>query len=99
MTPGEQMRVLTRLLSAAGLVLLWSSTLAGQSSSGRLAGTVFDNTGGVLPGATVVLSNDLTTQMQSVTTTETGSFLFPQVQPGVYTVTVMLAGFKTATFS
>ena len=81
------------------LVIGWLSTGWAQASFGRLAGTVFDNTGGVLPGVTVTLTNEQTAQIQATTTTETGAFLFPQVQPGSYTVTMALAGFRTAEFT
>jgi hypothetical protein len=79
--------------------VLWSTGALAQSAFGRLAGTVFDNTGGVVPGVSVTLQSSLTGQMQTTTTGEAGAFLFPQVQPGVYTVTVTLAGFRPATFT
>jgi hypothetical protein len=81
------------------LVLCVAPWVSAQASFGRLAGSVFDNTGGVLPGVTVTLKNDLTGQIQTTTTTDTGTFLFPQVQPGVYSVTLALAGFRTAEFT
>jgi hypothetical protein len=95
----ERMHVLTRLLAASAHVVVWTAVISAQASFGRLAGTVFDNTGAVLPGATVTLTSALTAQAQTTTTTETGAFLFPQVQPGLYTVTMTLAGFRTATFT
>ena len=85
------------LAIAAGL--LWSAAASAQVSFGRLAGTVFDNTGAVLPGVTVTLNNVERGQTQTTTTSETGAFVFPQVQPGVYTVTMALSGFRTAEFS
>jgi hypothetical protein len=60
---------------------------------------VFDDTGAVVPGVTVTLQNALTSQTQMTTTGEAGAFLFPQVQPGVYTVTFTLAGFRPSTFT
>ena len=89
----------SKIALALALVILWLSTAWAQASFGRLAGTVFDNTGGVLAGVTVTLANEQTGQIQSTTTTETGAFLFPQVQPGSYTVTMALAGFRTAVFT
>ena len=86
-------------LAALATVALWGAVVSAQASFGRLAGTVFDNTGGVLPGVTVTLDNALTGQSQTATTAETGAFLFPQVQPGIYTVTMTLSGFRTATFT
>ena len=37
------------------LVLLMAPIVAAQASFGRLAGSVFDNSGAVLPGVTVTL--------------------------------------------
>src|SRR5688572_22618563 len=81
------------------LILLTAPLVAAQASFGRLAGSVFDNSGGVLPGVSVTLTNDLTDQTQVTTTTEAGTFLFPQVQPGLYSVRMALAGFRTAEFT
>ncbi len=89
-------RVFLAILAA---VVLCSQPASAQSAFGRLAGTVFDNTGAVVPGAAVTLQNTLTGQAQTTATGEAGAFLFPQVQPGVYTVTVTLAGFRPATFT
>jgi hypothetical protein len=90
--------ILQRTVAALAVVLLICHSAFAQSSLGRLAGSVFDTSGGVLPGATVTLTGELTGQTQTTTTTETGAFLFPQVQPGLYTVTVTLAAFKSAEF-
>ena len=88
-----------KLLIACAAVVLWSAAAAAKVSFGRLAGTVFDNSGAVLPGVTVTLRNDERGQTQTTTTSETGAFVFPQVQPGLYTVTMTLSGFRTAEFS
>ncbi len=92
-----------RVLRTAAVLLLGLLLFAGaasaQGSSGRLAGTVLDSSGGVLPGATVVLTNVQTNQSATAVTTDTGAFLFPQVQPGIYKVVVELQGFKTASFT
>ena len=88
-----------QVTAAFANVVLWAAVVAAQASFGRLAGTVFDNTGGVLPGVTITLNNELTGQTQTTFTTETGAFLFPQVQPGLYTVTMTLTGFRTAEFT
>ncbi|MBF8300690.1 MAG: hypothetical protein HW394_1060, partial [Acidobacteria bacterium] len=93
------MHLLKRVMAASANVLLWSALVSAQASFGRLAGTVFDNTGGALPAVTVTLHNELTAQTQTTTTSEAGAFLFPQVQPGLYTVTLTLTGFRTAEFT
>ncbi|MBI3049853.1 MAG: TonB-dependent receptor [Acidobacteria bacterium] len=93
------MRLMTYAAAILTIVVLGSVTVSAQSAFGRLAGTAFDNTDAVVPGVTVALQNALTGQTQTTTTSEAGAFLFPQVQPGVYTVTLTLAGFRPATFT
>jgi hypothetical protein len=93
------MRVIfAKLLSAAITFVLFTSVAFGQAAFGRLAGTVFDAGGGVLPGVVVALTSEQTGQAQTTTTGDSGAFLFPQIQPGLYTVTMTLAGFRTAQF-
>jgi hypothetical protein len=94
-----RMNIITRATLVLLSVAIWSAGLSAQASFGRLAGTVFDNTGFVLPGASVTLKNDLTGQTQTTVTTDSGAFLFPQVQPGLYTVTISLSGFRTVEFT
>jgi len=84
---------------ALAVMLLVAAPALAQSTLGRLAGTVLDASGGVLPGATITLVNDETGQTQTAIAKETGAFLFPQVPVGNYRVEIALAGFKTATFT
>ena len=60
---------------------LTQAPTAAQTTLGRIAGTVLDSSGGVLPGATITLTNEQTNQVQTTVIGETGAFLFPQV-PG-----------------
>lgn len=64
-------------------------------SSGSLRGTVVDTSGGVVPGATVVLTSEQTKYAQEQVSSSNGSFYFAAVTPGLYTVRANLAGFKT----
>ena len=86
------------LLALVAAVLLPLSAVA-QTTLGRVAGTVLDQSGGVLPGATVTLTNTGTGQVSTTVTTETGAFLFPQVPIGTYNVSVQLEGFKAREFT
>ena len=69
------MHVFKRVVAALASVVLWSAVVSAQASSGRLVGTVFDGSGGVLPGVTVTLKNEMTGQTLTTTTAETGAFL------------------------
>jgi hypothetical protein len=81
------------LLSLALLLLLTVAAIA-QSNTGRLIGTV-SGPDGVLPGATVKVTDNQTGKERTVTSNNDGSFLLPQLDPGNYTVSVTVSGFKT----
>ena len=81
------------------LALMLAASVSAQSPLGRLAGTVFDTSGAVLPGATATLTNEGTGQTQSTVSNETGAFLFPQVPVGTYKLDVSLPSFKSASFT
>lgn len=78
------------------LALLLSATLAGiaQNTSGRIVGTV-NAPDGVLPGATVVVTDNQTGKTQTVVSGDNGSFTLPQLEFGTYTVKVSSSGYKT----
>jgi hypothetical protein len=70
---------------------------AAQSVSGALTGTIVDETGQVLLGATVTLIDEKrNTTVRSFTTGDNGRFVFDAIQPGVYTIKVEIPGFRTA---
>ncbi len=78
------------------MIALNSGTAAGQgSTTATLRGNVQDSTGGVLPGATVTLTNTGTKAIQSTVSDDRGQYLFAGVFPAVYDLKVELAGFKT----
>ncbi|MBC7925780.1 MAG: carboxypeptidase regulatory-like domain-containing protein, partial [Bryobacteraceae bacterium] len=81
------MCVLAALLVTAGLIY-------GQAVSGTLLGTILDATGATVPGAKVLITEQNTGISRNSVTTSAGYFAFPDLQPGVYTVTVEQVGFK-----
>ena len=66
---------------------------------GGIGGTVTDESGAVLPGVTVTLSNPLGTigGNQTTVTDDRGAFQFVRLVPGTYTVRAELSGFRPAT--
>jgi hypothetical protein len=81
------------MLAGLALCLLAVSAFA-QTTTGRLVGTV-SSPDGVLPGATVVVKDNQTGKELTVAAKEDGTFTFPQLESGTYTVTVTAQGFKT----
>ena len=67
---------------------------AGQQR-GSVSGRVLDTSGGVLPGATLTVTEQNTGFNRTVVTAETGAYTIPNLDPGVYTVVVELPGFAT----
>jgi hypothetical protein len=78
------------------LILLLAGTVYAQDFRGRLQGLVSDQTGAIVPGATVVLKNDQTGIGVNRLTNSDGRYIFDYVDPGTYTLTVEVTGFKTA---
>ncbi|MGE5275491.1 MAG: TonB-dependent receptor [Acidobacteriota bacterium] len=76
-------------LAAAGPLL------ADGSQFGTLSGRVKDESGGALPGATVELTSTEKGFRKTATTDATGSFNFPLLPPGRYSVKVSLASFES----
>ena len=87
-----------RTLSALVLIFVTCVTppAFGQANNGRVTGTVLDPSGGVLPGAVVILRNVGTNASTEVITDGDGRFAFPEQPIGRYHVTVALEGFQTA---
>ena len=73
--------------------------LQAQVLYGSIVGNVKDATGGVLPGATVVITHDETKATRETTSDENGAYRFPNVQSGTYTVAVTMTGFQSFTRS
>jgi hypothetical protein len=92
--------VIRRALCTLAMVVL-SVTVAvpasaqSQAINGTIEGTVRDNSGGVLPGVTVVLTNIDTGAMRTVVSNDSGLYRALLLPLGRYKVTAELSGFKT----
>ncbi len=61
----------------------------------QLSGVVRDESGGVVPGAELLLRRVDTGQRRRTISSATGSFLFPFLAPGAYSLQTMAPGFAT----
>jgi len=75
-------------------LLLGGRALNAQTTFGSIVGSVKDSTGAVLPGTTIVASNEATGAAREVTTNGAGDFVVSNLLPGSYSITAKLAGFK-----
>ena len=77
------------------VVLLVAGAVA-QTSEGRILGTVYDQSGAVVAGAKITVTNTATNVSRNVVTTSAGEYVAPNLEPGSYTVAAEAAGFKKA---
>ena len=68
----------------------WAQTTA------TISGTVYDQGGGVIPGAEIVITNQDTQQSRSIKTDASGLYYVPALNPGNYKVSAAAPGFETA---
>ncbi|MCY3731342.1 MAG: carboxypeptidase-like regulatory domain-containing protein, partial [Rhodospirillaceae bacterium] len=86
--------LLMRHPAAIGLILLTLGAVPAAAQSGRVAGSVIDETGAVLPGATVTLTGP--GGARATPSDGSGEYAFAGLVAGTYTVTVALSGFSDA---
>jgi hypothetical protein len=76
------------------LLLCVNVPLLAQRTSGSISGVVTDPQGAVVAGAQVTITNQGTGASQTVTSTSSGLYSAPSVEPGTYTVRVKSSNFK-----
>ncbi len=78
------------------VAVLMTPQFAAAQTTGGIAGTVKDASGGVLPGVTVeAASPALIEKVRSVVTDDQGNYKVVDLRPGTYSVTFSLSGFAT----
>jgi hypothetical protein len=88
------MRSPKRTAAVAAILVVLASRAAAQETTGTVSGTVTDQTGAVLTGATVVVKSLRTGMARELVTNASGHFLAPLLPVGPYHLTVTLAGFQ-----
>src|SRR5437763_10612528 len=84
------MKILTALL----LSILVSAAVWAQNTA-QISGTVKDQTGAVLPGAEVTMTQTETGLKRTAVTDEAGSYVLSSLPVGPYRLEAALPGFKT----
>ncbi len=92
----ERAGVTAIILSTTVSVVLFCVPLFAQTDTGRILGTVLDQTGAILPGANVTITDVDRGTTRGLTTNEAGQYLAPNLLPGTYLVRASLPGFKNA---
>src|SRR5579864_5995443 len=90
---------LTGSLILFAIPLIFSALATAQENQGSIAGNVVDPSGAMVAGAKLTAKGEQTGSVYQTVSSSAGSYRFPNVNIGVYDVTVSAAGFKTTTLT
>ena len=91
---GPCLGIFAKYSCSVSIAVLACNLLFAQVNTGRILGTVTDQSGGVVAGATVAVTNSQTGVARNLTTDEAGEYAAPNLIPGTYTVRVTANGFQ-----
>ena len=83
-----------RRWAAAALLVLSALPAAAQTTAGGVSGTVHDEQGAVIPGATATLTSNTRGTVLTAAINRSGDFVFATVPPDTYMLSVRADGFK-----
>jgi len=84
-----------RVLGVVCLMFAVSVSLSSQTTNGRILGTITDQSGASVAGATVVITDTQRGTTRTVSSDTSGDYAVPELQPGVYKVRAEAKGFKS----
>ena len=90
------MRREVRSLAMAGALLASATVALAQVEQATITGTVFDQSGAVVPGAKVVLTETEKSVSRETSSNRSGNYTVPYLPVGTYVVSAELAGFTSA---
>jgi len=88
------MKSLLRLIAVITILSCFFPQGGAQTSSGTISGHVVDQSGGAVANAEVKLVNQQTSVLVTTQVRSNGDFIFPDVEPGTFTVVVQARGYK-----
>jgi len=83
------------LATVLGLILSVGGAVSAQEYTGAIVGRVSDQTGAVLPGATISIDSDVLLASRTAVTSASGSYRFAELPIGTYSVTCEMPSFQT----
>ena len=86
--------LLPLLLVLGSVLFLSPATARAQVTTADLVGTIRDVSSGVMPGVTVMLTNEDTGVSRTATTGDGGTYVFTSLQPGRYRLSAEIQGFR-----
>ncbi len=89
---------ISRVVAVAALVLAIVRPALAQGDA-RFSGTVLDQSGAFIQGATVTVKNQKTGEVRSVISGAEGRYVVPNLKPSVYTISVAFGSFQPLEFT
>src|SRR5271165_7057209 len=96
MSAGQVASVASGMLLVVLMICALSMPGLAQSTTGRILGSVSDQSGAAVTGATVVVTSVERGTSRALTTDEAGAYAAPDLAPGTYKIHVEAKGFKSA---
>src|SRR5258708_3809449 len=78
-------------------IILSVVCVSAQTGTGRISGAIKDTTGAVVPGVKVLAVQEQTGVRHETTSTDSGSYVFPSLAVGPYSIIAEFQGFKKFT--
>ncbi len=91
----KEMSNTIRSIFATAIITAITTVFAfAQADDARIAGTVVDSTGAIIPGASIIIKNEKTGEERTVVAKDDGSFLVVALKPTTYTVSATANNFE-----
>src|SRR5215468_7729496 len=88
------MKRYAHVLLIAAIVCFAPSDIFGQGIRATVVGRVTDQSGAIVPGVKITITNAATNESRSAVTSDTGDYALPQLPPGDYNLTTEMTGFS-----
>src|SRR5258707_6554049 len=95
------MQNLVRTFRGVAAIVILAAMVAPAYAQGdaRFSGTVLDQSGAFVPGATVTAKNQKTGEVRTVTSSAEGRYVVPNLKPSVYTISVAFGSFQPLAYT
>src|ERR1700676_4669922 len=96
LSAGHEATLATRIILFLLALTLMALPAAAQSTAGRVLGSVTDQSGASVAGATVVVTDTQRGASRTLITDASGDYVAPDLAPGTYKIHVEAKGFKSS---
>src|SRR2546428_13338544 len=83
-----------KFLAVSVAILVWCAPIFSQTATVRISGTVKDQSGALIPGAAVTITDVARGVARNLTTDEAGAYSAPNLIPGTYTIRAEFGGLR-----